>query len=53
MILERLAEMKMRRRGEMEVGILFVAGLIFAYIASYFRAREEMERDGARAMKEI
>lgn len=29
----------------MEIGILFVAGLIFAYIASYLRAREEKERD--------
>lgn len=35
----------MRRRGEMEVAIVFVAGLIFAYIASYLRTREEMERD--------
>lgn len=47
MIFERLAEMKMRRRGEMKIGILFVAGLIFAYIVSYFREemKMEMERD--------
>lgn len=29
----------------MGVAILFVAGVIFACIVSYFRAKEEMEKD--------
>ena len=33
------------KEGKMGVAILFVAGAIFACIASYFRAKEEMEKD--------
>lgn len=33
------------KEGKMGVAILFVAGVIFACIASYFRVKEEMERD--------
>ena len=33
------------KEGKMGVAILFVAGVIFACIASYFRAKEEMEKD--------